>query len=440
MIKITDHPRALALALSLSMAAPTVFAPSPAAAEPQSQQDMAADRMQSDRMQSDRMQSERMQSDRMQSRRQARAASGDRASDQTEAETQQPAAAPRFPQAKRVEPEARASAKRTAELKTMFEAFNNKDAANVMSIADKLIADPDANAYEKSVSARLAGASQLNVDNSKALRYLQQAIEFGGLNNNEHFEAMSLTAQLHLQQQQYAESLAAVDRFLTESASQTPEALALKGNALYRLKRYPEAEAALKQALATSQQPQPEWEQLLIGTYAEMGKPEEAARLAERQGAAGAGDKQSQLNLAATYMQTGQDGKASEILEKLRSSGQLTEAQDYKNLIAIYSNAGDKEQQVIQIVNEGLEKNILKPDHQVYVALAQAYYFSDQPQQAIEAFQKGAPLAPNGETYLNLARALVNEGRTEEAKEAAKQALAKGVEKTEDANKIIAGN
>lgn len=345
--------------------------------------------------------------------------------------------APRYPQADRVEPEGKATSKHVPKLKQQFDAFNAKATATVLMLADELIADPETNPYEKSVSARLAGASQLNVDNAKAMAYLQKAIEFNGLNNNEHFEAMFLVAQLQMQEKQYAQSLATVDQFLTQTKSQTPEALALKGNALYRLKRYPEAVEALKLALAGAPQPRADWTQLLMGAYADMGQPEEASKLAEQLGAGDPGDKQAQLNLAATYMQSGQDDKAAAILEKLRSSGQLTEEQDYRNLFAMYSNAGGKDKEVIAVINEGMSKGILKPDHQVYTALAQAYWFSDQAGPAIEAFKKAAPIAPNGEAYLNLARALSNEGRTAEAREAAKQALAKGVKKPEDAKRII---
>ena len=352
-------------------------------------------------------------------------------------QAEQAEVAPRYPQADRVEPEGKATSKHVPKLQQQFDAFNAKATATVLMLADELIADPETNPYEKSVSARLAGASQLNVDNAKAMAYLQKAIEFNGLNNNEHFEAMFLIAQLQMQEKQYAQSLATVDQFLAQTKSQTPDALALKGNALYRLKRYPEAVETLKQALAAAPKPRADWTQLLMGAYAEMGKPEEASKLAEQLGAGNPDDKQAQLNLAATYMQSGQDDKAAAILEKLRSSGQLTEEQDYRNLFAMYSNAGGKDKEVIAVINEGMAKGVLKPDHQVYTALAQAYWFSDQVGPAIEAFKKAAPIAPNGEAYLNLARALSNEGRTAEAREAAKQALAKGVKKPEDANRII---
>src|SRR3546814_9986388 len=92
----------------------------------------------------------------------------------------------------------------------------------------------------------------------------------------------------------------------------------------------------------------------------------------------------------------------------------------------------------IAVIKEGLEKGVIKPDYQTYVALGQAYYFTDQPAQAIENYRKAAPLAPDGETYLNLARILWGEGQLGEAKQAAQTALDKGVKKPEEARKILA--
>ena len=137
------------------------------------------------------------------------------------------------------------------------------------------------------------------------------------------------------------------------------------------------------------------------------------------------------------YMQADQMDQAAAVMDKLRASGQLTEEREYKQLYSIYANTENKEKDVIAVINEGLSKGILKPDYQVYLALAQSYYYSEQIPQAIENWQKAAPLSKDGETYLNLARVLWQEDRIAEAKQAAKQALDKGVKKPDDARKII---
>ena len=126
------------------------------------------------------------------------------------------------------------------------------------------------------------------------------------------------------------------------------------------------------------------------------------------------------------------------LVNELRAAGQLTDEREYRQLYAAYLNTDGKEKQAIAVINEGLQKGVLKGDFQTYLALAQSYYFTDQPTQAIDAYRKAAPLAPNGEAYLNLARLLWQEDRIPEAKEAARQAQAKGVKNAADVKKILA--
>jgi tetratricopeptide (TPR) repeat protein len=151
-----------------------------------------------------------------------------------------------------------------------------------------------------------------------------------------------------------------------------------------------------------------------------------------------AGDKKAQLNLASVYLQADKFDQAAAILEKLRSSGQMTDEKEYRQLYTTYANMDGKEKEVIAVINDGMQKGVLKPDQQTYLALAQSYYYSDQIAPAIEAWQKAAPMSKDGETYLNLAKVLWQEDRIPEAKQAAKSALEKGVKKPEEAKKIIA--
>lgn len=341
-----------------------------------------------------------------------------------------------YPQATRQPPVQSVSAKLKPKVMKLFKAYQDKDTPTVLQLAEELIANPAGNAYDHAFAARLAGISLLNNDNDKAKAYLQKAIDFDGLSNNEHYESMKLIAQIDLGEQDYAGALATMDRFLQETKSQSGDDLAVKGNALYRLKRYPEAISAMKAAVDSSAQPKSEWLQLLMAAYFDSNQPQEAAKVAEGLIAKHPDDKSLQMNLAASYMQAGQDDKAMALLEKLRASGGLASEADYRNLYAMYINQ-NKNKEGIAVIREGLQKGLLKEDFQTMNALAEAYYFSGQSDQAIAAYRKAAPLAPDGETYLNLARALLNEGHLAEAKQAAQQALDKGVGKPADAKQII---
>ena len=346
---------------------------------------------------------------------------------------------PMFPDAKRKEPETKASAKLVKKLQKLGDLYEKDDSAAILTLAEEIIADPKANAYDKSFAAQIAAQAAYALDKMpEAERYTAQAVEFNGLDNTGHFQTLFMQAQLQLQQDQYAKGLATLDRFLAESGSQKPDHLAMKATALYQLERYPEAVAILKQVIAATPTPKSEWNQMLLGAYSEMGQSQEAAKIAEQIAAKSPSDKRAQLNLAATYLQTDMLDKAAAVLEKVRASGQMTEDKDYRQLYATYLNLDGKEKEAIAVINEGLQKGVLKPDHQTYLALAQAYYFSDQPGPAIDAYKKAAPLDDDGETYLNLARLLWQDNRIPEAKHAAQQAIAKGLKKPDDAKKILA--
>lgn len=346
----------------------------------------------------------------------------------------------KYPQATRKPPASKASVRGAPKLSALVKVYQDStQVAQARAQVDEILADNAANAFDHAFAAQVgAQVAHGQGDSAAAMAYLKQAIAADGLDNNGHYGAMYMLSQLQFQEQKYADALATLDKFLVETHTQDSDALALKGNMLYRLKRYPEAVAVLKQAIAAVPQPKTDWLQLLMGVYFDMNQPAQAAEIAAELGAKTPGDSRQQMNLASVYMQGGQNDKAAAILEKLRAVGQLTEGKDYRNLYALYLNMKGKEKDAVGVINEGLQKGVLEADYPAYSALAQAYYFSGQPGPAIDAYRKAAPLASDGETYLNLAKMLLNEGRVSEAKQAAQQALAKGVKNPADAKRILA--
>ena len=358
-----------------------------------------------------------------------------------------------YPDATRQEPEAKGSPKVQTKLNKLIEAYNKaldqEDEAKATAgyttartLADEIIANGSANAYDKALAAQIASQAALNTDDEAAAEgYLKQAVDANALGNNQHFQLMLQLAQLQLQKDDYTNGFATLDKYLAESKSKRPADFAFKGQYLYQADRFAECIPPLKQAIETSTNPEDKvdnWTQILMVCYQEAGQLAEAVKVAEQLAAKSPNDKRAQMNLASIYLNSEQEAKAAAVLEKLRAAGLMTEEKDYRQLYLTYANMEGKEKDVIAVINEGLQKGIVKPDYQTYLALAQAYYYSEQIPQAIEAWQKAAPLSKDGETYLNLARVLWQEGRIPEAKVAARAALDKGLKKPDDAKKIIA--
>lgn len=356
-----------------------------------------------------------------------------------------------YPNATRQEPEQKPARKLQSDENKLIELYNkaqgSEDEAKTKEIygqvrtqADAILASPEAGAYDKSLAAQLAAQAAYSLDDTAAAKtYLQQAIDDNGLSNNGHYQCMYMLAQLQLQDEQYTEGLATLDRYLSETKSTKPEELALKGQGLYLAGKYADAIPVLKQVVDATPEPKAQWVQMLMSAYDQTNQPAEALKIAERLAAKSPDDKTAQMNLAVMYSQNDQTDKAAAILEKLRASGQLTTDKEYKQLYITYANMQGREKDTIAVINEGVAKGILKPDYQTYLALAQANYYSDPPQidQAIDAWQKAAPLSENGETYLNLAKVLYQEQRLPEAKVAAQKALDKGIKKPQDAQTIL---
>ncbi len=370
----------------------------------------------------------------------AQTRSTDRSADRRGGKKDQAKAESLYPQATRAEPDIKASPKLGKQLQKMIDSYNDQKFPETLAAANEILGNSAANAYDKSLAAQLASQAAYNTDdNAAAKTYLLQVLEFNGLDNNGHFQSMLMLGQLQIQDDQLAEGLATLDKYFAETKSTKPEELIIKGQALYQLERYQEAVPVIQQAIAGATEPKDNWNQLLMAALSESGQTGEAVKQAEALAAKNPADKKAQMNLASMYLQADQMDKAGAVMDKLFKGGQLTEEREYKQAYSIYANSDKKEAEVIAVINDGLQKGILKPDYQVYLAQAQAYYYSEPPQveKAIEAWQKAAPLSKDGETYLNLARVLHSEGRIPEAKTAAQQALAKGVKNQADAKKII---
>jgi len=345
------------------------------------------------------------------------------------------------PQATRQEPALRASVRMQGRLQRLFSAYENTDFDHVSTLAEEIMQAERANAYDKAVAHQLAAqVAWRQNDSQTAQAHLQQVLELDALDNTRHFQALRMLAQLQLHDENYAHGLANIERYLAESGSYNAEDLVIKGQALYQMQRFDEAITTLEDAIAAASDQQAavtQWQPLLLAAYVDAQRMDEAIALAEQLAADQADNKPAQINLATVYIQADQLSPAAEVLEGLRRNGQLEHEREYRQLYSIYAQTEGQEAQVIEVINEGLEKGILHADYPIYLALAQSYYYSGQIPQAISAWQQAAPLADNGETWLNLARVLHAENRIGEAKHAAQHALAKGVEDPNDANRII---
>src|SRR5690606_18862778 len=132
--------------------------------------------------------------------------------------------------------------------------------------------------------------------------------------------------------------------------------------------------------------------------------------------------------------------EANVLLEAAYKRGMLTEKREIRALYIGYMNA-QRWDDAKKVIDDGVAKGVLQADADLardYQVRAQNAYMDDKIPLAIELYKRAAPMAADGEAYLNLAKVLDYAERKAEAKAAAKQALEKGVKKPEDAKRILA--
>lgn len=342
-----------------------------------------------------------------------------------------------FPDATRAEPKVNPSGRLQRDLNKLIEANSEDQYEEVVTLGSKLVEAKSAGAYERALAWQLIGIAKQQMDDDMgAITAFQNALAADGLDNNAHYGTMQQIANLQYQNEQYQQAVATIDRFLAETHKEDAQMLALKGGTLYQMEHYDEAAEAIKRAIAASDKPSDNWYQLLMGSYMGADRMDDAAALGETMLAKNPDDSRLIFNLATLYAQAGQEAKATEVLESARARNMLDE-RGYRQLYALYSNMDGKEQKVVEVVKDGLDRGILQPSTEVYTILGQSYYFSNQPDAAIAAYKQGLQYAQDGEAALNLARILSAEQHYADSRTYARQAIDKGVRRPGEAWVVI---
>lgn len=311
-----------------------------------------------------------------------------------------------YPNATRQSPEAKASPKLIKHLQELQAHYEKDDWAGVIAKAEEVAAMPAANAYEKSFAYSMAGNAAANMDDqAKAGEFFAKAVAANGLENDGHYSTMYNMVVIQYGEDKFAEALAMLEKFLAETKSDKKDHLALRAGLLGNLDRHEEAAAIYKDLLAKN----PDDKRLLMNAVAALQN----------------GDKFDEANV---------------LLEAAYKRGMLTEKREIRALYIGYMNA-QRWDDAKKVIDDGVAKGVLQADADLardYQVLAQNAYMDDKIPLAIELYKRAAPMAADGEAYLNLAKVLDYAERKAEAKAAAKQALEKGVKKPEDAKRILA--
>src|SRR5690606_565617 len=166
----------------------------------------------------------------------------------------------RYPDATRESPREGASARMGERLNRLRQPMNVEGSAGALVQAEYRPSQERVNDYDRAYASEWAGHPSYSSDDIEgAKRYIAQAIEYDALDNNNHLQAVLMLAELHAQDEENDQALALLDRYFAESGSKETSDLALRGQLLYQAERFDEAIPALREAIDSTDEPQPSW-------------------------------------------------------------------------------------------------------------------------------------------------------------------------------------
>ena len=341
-----------------------------------------------------------------------------------------------YPNATRKEPKLDlTSAKDQKALNEGLDAVNSGDAAKASQILQPII-DSSKSKYAQALALQgMANVKYNDGDLKGAVALLSQALDNGVLPNDTYFQLQYELAQFQLADEQYQPAIDTIVKWRNEGKKDTAESHALEGNAYYRLEKYPEAIAAMKQALSMTDKPQSSWNQILMASYAESGQSDQAAQLAEQQLAANPNDTTALNNAVAVMMQAQKYPEAIALMEKAKAQGALKSEKDYVNLAKLYLITGQNSDdpkpnavKAVQTLEDGMSKGVVPSSYDNYKLLGDANYVGGNESKAIDAYKKAMPMAKDGEAAIRAGQLLLSQNKYSDARTLIQQGIAKGVQ------------
>jgi predicted Zn-dependent protease len=356
--------------------------------------------------------------------------------------------ATKYPNATRKQPSnIGVSAKESKPLNEGLQAANSGDTATALKDLQPIV-DSSSSPYAKALA--MLGLAQVKYrggDTKGAIALQKQALDSNALDNDSYFQGLETLAQMYIAGEDYSDALATLNTWSKESGAQSADIDALKGNAYYRLQKYPEAVAAIQKAKSISDKPQPSWDQIEMASYFAMDKYDDAAKLAEAALAKDPNNGTLLQNVIAIYINAHQNQKALALLERARANGQIKDEAGYMNMAKMYDNLGQSSSdpkpnamKAVGVLKEGMSKGIVQPGFDSYKLLGDSYAIAGDYKNAVDAYGKAAPDAKTGEVDFLRGQMLEDLNRHKQARDALKQAIAKGGFKRTGAAYLALGN
>ncbi len=244
-----------------------------------------------------------------------------------------------------------------------------------------------------------------------------------------------LTAQIAYQLEEYGLCARYAEQWIAAERSPSAKAHFLAGFSYYRLKQLPTAEKHLNRAIAKVKKIPDGWRRVLLAVYLD-GKQYRKAETVLHSLIECEPDNRSWWNyLAVAYLEQNEEDKALAALILAHYRNQL-ETDDLMRIVRLYSSNGIPEK-AARLLRDWLKADRLEATHKTLRLQFELWHLACEHEPALQALEKAASLADNGEDYFLLGRLHVERSQWQQARHALQRALHHGVKEKTKAQYLL---
>ena len=280
--------------------------------------------------------------------------------------------------------------------------------------------------YEEASIHRYLGFVHAMLENTDAaIREMNLALQAEALNHSETQETMLQLAQLHAQEENWDAVLQMMPRYLYWEADPKPSALMLMTFANVQLENFRETIKWGERWLEAEKEPKENALQILLWAHFELKEFAEAADVLARLISNWPDKADYWEQLAGILAQLEREQESLAVYSVAHQKGLLKTEAKVKNLVSYYLYR-EAPYNAARILERGIENDVVKPTRENWELLSQAYQMAQEHESAIEALQKAAALADDGELFVREAQLHASVDNWEGVQRAAEHAVEKG--------------
>ena len=279
--------------------------------------------------------------------------------------------------------------------------------------------------YERSRVEQILFSIEFSEQNYAAARsHLLEAIDAGGLNEQELSQAKYQIAQLYLAEEKWREGAKALEAWFATEAAPNAGAYYLLAVAYYQLEDFERALPAAERAIELMEKPQESWLQLALGLRLQREEFDRALPILEQLIAVAPARKTYWTQLSSVYAQLSRYEEALAVLQLAHAGGLLAEETEIVQLADLLM-LNEIPFRAARLLEQALADQVVAANVRNLQKLADCWIAAREYDRSTEPLKRAAEMDTTGNLFVRLGE--VNVHREDWA--AAADALQRGIEK-----------